>query len=394
MKRIVSLLLSFQFSCLALPSTLRGGADGAGGDSLKAETGSAWFLGQENIKYCSVVDAKFGLAPEHVHPELMGVFRSWAVYVAAHLPPSSDISSDLALRSKFLATCDGTEDIKFYFGGTNEEIEKAKFNYENPVGFAHRTSYDIKKGWGKGFVWIAPTKSVLPKENFPNWSTPHLLYGILLHELGHVYGCGHVEGTIMSERIAELMKMGQGSPKLGTRFLTEVDSYRTLFPMGQSITKGMFGDPSKESETPSLYETLVGKKPVGKVTAEHIYNGEGLSHLRLFDDAGAVALPMRTNTEKEISGFSIYPGDGSVFVRVKENKEGVTSKEMTVSYGYSTLGVLKTISGKDIPITLEVNSLSFSSVNLDKFGGPLRIRAFIGDKVQDIFLQERTVLKK
>jgi len=93
------------------------------------------------------------------------------------------------LSFQIVARCDGSEDLKFYFGKSSPEVEEAKKAYENPLmAMAHQTQIDRKTAWSKGFIWLAPQGSIQTEwpaspGEFPDWKKDYQLYAILLHEI-------------------------------------------------------------------------------------------------------------------------------------------------------------------------------------------------------------------
>lgn len=101
----------------------------------------------------------------------------------------------------WLDRCDGSEDLRFYFGVTSREVSQYLSTFSNPMAFAQRTQYESASGWGKGFVWV--TQSV----DIPlfSWALGEYLKAVLLHEVGHILGNGHHEGTIMTKDLSQII---------------------------------------------------------------------------------------------------------------------------------------------------------------------------------------------
>jgi hypothetical protein len=173
---------------------------GNGTDYLPIESGSAWFAGgNKTVRYCVEIGASFGRSEKEIKQAIESAFDSWGWYMYY-----KKIGRFLA--SKYIASenCSGNEDLTFYFGIKNSEVNAATAKYNNPVALAVRTQYDLETGWGRGFIWVAPPGSIKGREinevvPFPNWTHEGNLEGIILHELGHVFGCEHVPYTIMDE---------------------------------------------------------------------------------------------------------------------------------------------------------------------------------------------------
>lgn len=149
--------------------------------------------------------------------------------------------------------------------GLDREAPKAKAEYYNPIAFAHRANYDLDAAWGKGFVWVAPKASP-----HLSWDFPYRLHGIVLHEVGHVLGCEHVRGTILTEDIANLIRTASTSPEHVKALLTTIDGEAEL----KLRMNDLFDYKGKISrwgieETEKTFKLFVGRAPVGKVLAHH-----------------------------------------------------------------------------------------------------------------------------
>lgn len=368
-----------------------GAGDSGGGDNVKPESGSAWFLGNDVIQYCAEIDTKFGVPKEDVLPYLTNAFKVWHDYIGIHHTRSTKNLSTyedlrLATRSHLKENCDGKEDVKFYFGGTNQEIEKIKTLYDDPSGFAHRSSYDQEKGWGKGFVWIAPSKSIEQGRGFPNWNSPYTLHGILLHEIGHLYGCQHIEGTIMSAKISDFIRWAQQYPQFAYANMTTIDLSRTLLPTLSPITHGIFGGKGgKPEENALLFEKLVGVKTQHSVVAQFILKTEGPSELVLSDGQTTQSLIVRlpkmdVMESSSVSPLSIFIGDGETFRAFIKKKDAV-HVSLRVPIGMTSLGTIQSKAGKEYPLSLELNAFRVIK------GGPLFLKIFIEGESRILFTQ-------
>lgn len=153
----------------------------------------------------------------------------WKDYVA-----SKQVSQNWPRSRPFLnfnyflkRKCDGREDMTFYFGVKNPKVEKSLRPYHNPKAVSTLESYDDKTGRGKGFIWF--------DQNFPiqsMWSQATQVLILMMHELGHVYGCEHVGGTIMREDLVDFMLNANPmsiTPLEAGDFPMVIDQTRELF---------------------------------------------------------------------------------------------------------------------------------------------------------------------
>lgn len=206
MKMLLMLLFASQFSWARI-----GGTEvGNGGDSFPPFHDTAWFLGSRPVKACVVRAVDFPLDETAVRASITSAFSRWVrylnfkgVYDIGYLyPPEGDTPRSASLRLsenlQLNPVCMGDEDLTFYFGAETPEISENRKVFEDPVSFVQRAPYDIDAGWSRGYVWVG-------RDGIGefDWRTPQLLDGTLLHEMGHIFGVGHVPGTIMSEKFVE-----------------------------------------------------------------------------------------------------------------------------------------------------------------------------------------------
>jgi hypothetical protein len=251
-----------------------GNSAGGGGDQKPFEYYAAWFVGQSPVHYCYEIAEGFGPPTSVIEETLRNVFQTWRDYIQAKGMNSilSPKGLSLALNTQQLPQCNGQEDLKFYFGVTNEEVAKVKATFVNPLGFAFRKSFDRAKGWGKGFIWVAPPNSVFPKESLPDWNVPYTLNGVLLHELGHVLGCSDIDGTIMEDwSLGSKLRWAVSHPLTGKAALTEIDGGQELmFGIGtEREFSGRIPAPLAIPDQPKLtFKRFMGREPVGKIWAK------------------------------------------------------------------------------------------------------------------------------
>ncbi|MCX6126528.1 MAG: hypothetical protein NTV34_17475 [Proteobacteria bacterium] len=76
--------------------------------------------------------------------------------------------------------------------------------YQNPAAYARLQNYDARKGWGKGLIWLHdgdPFQYINGDGKFTNlnFQKAGVVETLIMHEVGHVFGNGHISGTIMDE---------------------------------------------------------------------------------------------------------------------------------------------------------------------------------------------------
>ena len=207
MKLFIAILLSY--SALTFGA---GGVNGGGSDHLPSDHGAAWFLQgipARTIKVCFQKDeTKFPMSDADILAAFNYAMASWTQYIEDKKVNDVEEEEDdeinpiffhVVTKYEILPKC-GNEDLAVYLGYTNKQIDEVRASFFDPAAIAHKISYDDVKGWGKGFIWLQGLKDenfVWDKNEFLN------LKGIFLHELGHVFGNDHRDGTIMDGTFAE-----------------------------------------------------------------------------------------------------------------------------------------------------------------------------------------------
>lgn len=345
---VLTFLLSF--------ATYAGGITSVGGDDLLPSDGSAWFLGTKPIRACVEMSSDFGPSELEVRKTILKVFETWKQYIAKkdinRDPRPEDLSSlgsdldlggynnprdvlsgaaggqRLATRSQLLSACDGTEDLKFILGLENEEVRQAKKNFSRPIAFAQRTSYDTKLGWGKGYIWVAPPSKTRGGKNV--WTLSSSLLGVLLHEVGHVYGNSHVEGTIMGESVPMAASEGNENAEAFANWMfTQIDQDHELFYC--HFCNFHFENSTKAISQifPEHFQKMTGRSSVGPVRTQLYATRKGYYDLEInfviTDDLGSIVL--RSSGFPRLIGK--HNGDTPLFKKAFEERSAELKSDAT-----------------------------------------------------------------
>jgi len=272
-KQILTLILTTALSSSSLAAMQAGGIDSGGGSIPNATDGAAWFLEEsenpKTIDACLDLASNFGMSKKEVEATIDWAFKEWSDYVVKKNVNSNAVRpaqtpKDFRPATKLnLSSCTSNTDLRFVIGkDPNAQFKVSR----NQLGLAHRDSYDLNSLWGKGYVWVSEEKD-LSKEQVLIWSKKKLQI-ILLHELGHVFGVPHFSNTAMSETLIDRLVFKDDSDTNSYFQKLEIELGVELalpyYGMNQERPISL-GQSPKESVV--NFETLAGRKPVGKISA-------------------------------------------------------------------------------------------------------------------------------
>lgn len=346
--------------CLALSAVAGGFGNDNGGDTLRPETGSAWFLGDDPISYCLEVNSRFGVTEREVRETFERVVTNWRRYLEQKRVVG------LATQLTFHSACDGTEELALYLGVENEAVRTAKEIFDNPSGFAHRTRYDLTRGRGRGFIWIAP----MSRER--DWSRPGRLAGILSHEFGHVLGNAHVSGTIMDFEIERILFK---YPASSGEFYFNIDlshELLTCFTCDQvyraaHVNESAYAlNPQELARFFKLYTGRAATSDIALTLRSYALDGTPRYELTMKDDAGAETLKIDTQADFDMTHF----GEFNIFRTTHQDAAGRVHMTAYHAYALNLYGTLRTKTGVKIPVVIGHNSSDTGNA-----GGFLNLRA-------------------
>jgi hypothetical protein len=377
------------------PVWAKGGDSSGGGDRLSLDHGSAWYAGRgKMIKACYLMAPTFEASATQAEAAIQNAFSTWKKYTTDKHAFDSTYQSMTyadefvpAMDVSISSQCTGQEDLKFYFGVSSAEVESAKTQFDNPIAFAQRTEYDLNAGWGKGFIWIAPSKAV-GDYRAPVWGFESALKGILLHEVGHVLGCEHVRGTIMDENIADIVNDVYDRQAIAPYRLTSIDRDKELLlcnlcDINFNGRLDAYEDLSQERKT---FELFMGREPVGvihsvyhqivKPTKISPVGLQGFS-VTLSDFQGSKEFFIQT-FGNSVAFFSFAK---SFVVAKTDSQAGGGQTSVSAGNGYVLLGAVQTETGKKILITISANGNAISD------NSPHQITYLSGGKQLPLFHQ-------
>jgi hypothetical protein len=346
---------------------LAGGIGSGGGDLKSAEEGSAWFSGNKAVSTCTEVAPDFGYSDSQLNQLIQKSIKKWEDYtlsklIAVRRPQEFRPSFTFIPVFKSEGVPNPHCDLTFYFGKQTNEVTDALKYYVNPLSIAQRTDYDVKTGWGKGFIWFrSPANADLNK--FPDLRNQDVLEIMLTHEIGHVLGNAHRDGTIMSESIVRLiMRAGDAVKVLD---YDKIDQQRELVACDDcnlEYKMRPWGD------NRDLASKLFGRPAVGQIKIWALVGSLGSLTLVLRDDGGEVKYPVHfldvfnSTYADTLSSFKV--------VRVEPRlNQPVIYFERAI--GHVQYGSITAPSNTELGVLIERNSDA----------GPLSISITFGDRI-------------
>ncbi len=260
-KKVFLILFSLLIAKVAFGA--HGTESGGGTDNYDTKNKAAWYTGNQPILYCTEVDKNFGLTEGRADAELKKAIDIWQNYIKTK--QISGLSTNWIQQK-----CNGSEYLKFYFGIDNNYVLNYKASLDSSIAHVFKVEW-ISSSLSKGFVWIAKEFSAEPQNKFPDWNKPNHLLAILLHEIGHIYGCDHFKGTVMRDDLSLLLKYdkdrGTETEKLSA---IEVDRYLHYDTKSMKDIKvwgalGLTKADTETSKTNYLFKLMTGRQLIGKL---------------------------------------------------------------------------------------------------------------------------------
>jgi hypothetical protein len=309
----------------------------------------AWFHGKtKTAHYCVNVDKNFGLKAQDVQLKIQAAAETWVNYLQTkhYIGPKAGFDLDLTTSFVLNPSCQGNEELSFYFGESNDQIEKLKKGYFQPVAFSEMTNDAFDQH--QGIVWVT-NPGVLGGMRV-DWQLAGALDLILLHEFGHIFGSTHADDTVMARNMGEVVFRAIGNN----------NSLQVPIAIDQSHELLTCHDCTYEftelghAQLQSRFRKLVGRDPLGRATGTLILNEGKIKTgvVTLRDDISATSFSIQV--QKEVvwrNGDGTFNGNGA-------------------NYGGAYYGSLQLPSGQKLPITLSRN-LSYSVEIVDLDGTPV-----------------------
>jgi len=220
-------------------SALRGGWVSSGGELFK-DANNPWFVANtKKVTYCIAIDQEsISASPAKIQTLIRKAIGYWKAEFGRFDSYGNTVNPGIAIQDFELVDCRTDPDLRFLFGyktlATNEAEYLARGN--EAIGVAVRTEYDEVNLKGRGFIYVAsdrgPFQYDRDDELIPQaWKYSGLLYRVLVHELGHVFGVPHLSRGVMAAPFLEYMLKATNfqnhleMDSLGSFFLPSKEGY-------------------------------------------------------------------------------------------------------------------------------------------------------------------------
>ncbi|MCX6118008.1 MAG: hypothetical protein NT027_10735 [Proteobacteria bacterium] len=325
-------------------------------DLGRPDENSAWFLDSRKVvKYCIDIHNESGTNLEQVKAAIEKSLSTWQSYILER-KVHKDEPTHLQLTTKFIldpsTSCSDKTDLKFLIGHPRDQdpIRPILDNqlHWNPLGLAQRTEYSVYNGWGKGFIWIAPAGSVFSGQYFPSWKVENALSGVLLHELGHVFGNGHIQDTIMDSQTlhANLLTatMGRGQEQADAiSNLSRIDLKREITSIESRDFTQIGFTYRIEAYKPralAIFKDIMDRDPIGDPVAS-LQRRNYEYYLRIADTTGSHEFLLEQN--KQEGGYNPVSFDSERAFKIYGPRTVASGSFMGVSLHSSSMTVLARI---------------------------------------------------
>lgn len=199
MRNIIIILAFYTISTLAHTPLIHDGKGGgiSSADLIKDGINPWWLQNTKEVKYCLEVDLEFSQPVKKVAPLVEKALAYWKIQFQPQEKRRSE-KTPLIATQNFIASCESPElRLKFGMGSLSEKEKIYIAEPEKTVGLTVRADYDKKNLKGTGFIYIASDSGKDKRMGITNgiekpWQYEGLLFWIVVHELGHVFGIPHI----------------------------------------------------------------------------------------------------------------------------------------------------------------------------------------------------------
>jgi hypothetical protein len=267
---------------LALGCKERSGGTRIFSESAGLDSESSYFADPtRKVGYCVSRSAQFGVSDERFDALLLEALSTWKEYLKARAYEAAPLSHKLIFKVNSLQyekrPCENA-DLIFFLGKMDHPKVKGVACGLKAPGAAFKIENKIAERWSRSLIWLS-NDGTLKKDleencaqsslneipaQYPDWKASENinLKAVLIHELGHVLGFRHTDGSIMSEKISRLIE----NPTRHTWELTHIDWQRVLLSLEPRDSLSIDLPVETDKQRADLFRKISGREPTGKIT--------------------------------------------------------------------------------------------------------------------------------
>ncbi|MGE0171912.1 MAG: hypothetical protein AB7T49_03970 [Oligoflexales bacterium] len=290
--------------CFVAACKERSQSSGVFHESTNLDSESAYFGDPTRmVTYCVALSPTFGLTEERFDELLKESLDAWKDYLAARTWGNQ--SKVLKINSfRYQKGPCANADLLFILGQFENPVAKSIACGHQAPGAAFKIENKIAERWSRATIWLSNeltlkedlqthcAQSMLSEipDHFPDWNAMDNLpfKAVLMHELGHVLGFRHVEGTLMSENISRFVK----DPADHKLELSNIDWQRVLLSFENRDNLSRDLPVETEAAREALFRKVAGYGPGGKLTSR-LSIKDGIFSLALISPGEEVWLPFK-----------------------------------------------------------------------------------------------------
>ncbi len=384
--KVISLLLAI-FICFfltiqtALGANKKNSGNGwvsSGGDHIPSN--HAWFSGNKRISYCIILNPRYSKSSTEIKEYISKSSQIWKNYFNQKVFKNYPNKEHLPQFDFEFVECDSSTEVRFYFDVKDEDVDQAMKKYNDPMAFSVLKEYDYKTNRGKGFLWFS---DLFKADKDLNQES---LNSIILHELGHIYGIGHVKDTIMDENIAYTIKTSGSMAGYPTNFpymnnlLLSIDQQRPLYFNYYEHFNYTGHVPFDLLNPETIYKKQVEiisgifNRPINGAVKANFINQSNWANFQLIlsDFSGSASINIK------IASDGTKQKGPEIFRVLGLDSEGKEFDHSVHSEYYEIFGSITLQNGKTYSLILTLNMGEFH---------PVKIRAFIEGQTYLLFAQ-------
>lgn len=349
------------------------GAWVSSGGELFKDANNPWFLkNTPTVKYCVQVDtSSFSASKEKVEGLIVKALAQWQKdFVLWKVSPTS---GGIGTQNFIKSECSADTPLVFKLGYGTLSADDLEYlsSAQQYVSIAVRTDYDEEQLRGRGFIYIGSDRGPARFEGRADlvdapWQYDGLLYRVLVHEIGHVFGVAHTGEGLMSAQFPEQILMRRYYEK----FAKVEDLGSFFFPQHEYHNCNITPESAEWLEMPKGWKCLHIERTEGKpgkegeiVQSINFSASESETSKRVPIAGGMFKFDVKQAMKGGLFGLEISRG---IHVYLTPRQKVYQPKEVELMevlglpfYKLSVALNYKTISGKEKPIYLKMTSNSY-----------------------------------